>query len=134
MKISQLVDQYVADLPIGCVLTEEQITRHLRDAVRQYCGYSRLASAQSVDGVHSELYTPDDTPAPLDVDLTLSELGIIRPLWLLYIEKENAIALEASVTQGANPFGRSATETQQSITDYELSLPRLTFVYEVRSI
>ena len=137
MKISQLVDQYVAELPIGCVLTEEQIARHLRDAVRQYCGYARLTSAQSLDTVHSDLYTtatPDTAPSAVDVDLTHSELAIIRPLWLLYIEKENAMALEASRSQGADPYGRNTAEVTQSILDYELSLPRLTFVYEVRSI
>lgn len=132
MKISQLVEQYVAELPIGCVLTEEQITRHLRDAVRQYCGYALLTSAQSLDTVHSNLYTPD--AAPVDVELTHSELAIIRPLWLLYIEQENATALEASRSQGADPYGRNTSEVKQSILDYERSLPQLTFVYEVRSI
>jgi hypothetical protein len=135
MKISQLVDQYTTELPIGCVLTEEQITRHLRDAVRQYCGYARLTSAQSVDDVHSVL---DDasgsTPVAVDVDITHSELAIIRPLWLLYIEHENAMALEASRSQGADPYGRSTPEVKQSILDYERSLPQLTFSYEVRSI
>lgn len=135
MKISQLVDQYFADLPIGCVLTEEQVTRHLRDAVRQYCGYARLTSAQSVDDVHSVLDdTSGATPVAVDVDLTHSELAIIRPLWLLYIEKENSTALEASRSQGAELFGRAVSEVVQSILDYELRLPQLTFSYEVRSI
>lgn len=132
MKISQLVDQYFADLPIGCVLTEEQVTRSLRDATRQYCGYARLTSAQSLDTVHSELYTPD--AVAVDVELTHSELAIIRPLWLLYIEHENAMALEASRSQGAELYGRSTPEVKQSILDYERSLPQLTFSYEVRSI
>lgn len=132
MKVSQLVEQYLADLPIGCVLTEEQIARHLRDAVRQYCGYARLTSAQSLDTVHSDIYSSDG--AVVDVDLTHSELAIIRPLWLLYNEYENATALEASRSQGADPFGRNTSESKQSILDYELSLPRLTFSFEVRSI
>lgn len=134
MKISQLVDQYFAELPIGCVLTEEQVARHLRDAVRQYCGYARLTSAQSLDTVHSDLYTPDAEPVAADVDLTHSELAIIRPLWLLYIEHENAMALEASRSQGADPYGRQTSEVKQSILEYEMRLPQLTFVYEVRSI
>lgn len=135
MKISQLVDQYLAELPIGCVLTEEQIARHLHDAVRQYCGYARLTSAQSVDDVHSVLDdTSGTTPVVVDVDITHSELAIIRPLWLLYIEHENAMALEASRSQGADPYGRSTPEVKQSILDYELRLPQLTFSYEVRSI
>lgn len=138
MKVSQLVEQYLAELPIGCVLTEEQIARHLRDAVRQYCGYARLTSAQSADTIHSDIYAADAAPGAVpevvDVDLTHSELAIIRPLWLLYIEHENAMALEASRSQGADPYGRSTPEVKQSILDYELRLPQLTFVYEVRSI
>lgn len=134
MKVSQLVEQYIAELPIGCVLTEEQIGRNLRDAIRQYCGYARLTSAQSLDTVHSDLYTADTLPVPIDVELTHSELAIIRPLWLLYIEKENSTALEASRSQGAELYGRTVSEVVQSILDYELRLPQLTFVYEVRSI
>lgn len=134
MRISQLVEQYLAELPIGCVLTEEQITRHLRDATRQYCGYAQLTSAQSSDSVHSDLYSDDAAPIAVDVVLTHSELAIIRPLWLLYIELENAVALEASRSQGADPYGRASTEVKQSILDYELRLPQLTFSFEVRSI
>ena len=132
MKISQFVARYLAELPIGCVLTEEQITRSLRDAVRQYCGYARLTSAQSLDTVHSDIDTPD--AAAVDVELTSSEFAIIRPLWVLYIEHENAMALEASRSQGAELFGRGTSEVKQSILDYERSLPQLAFVYEVRSI
>ena len=47
---------------------------------------------------------------------------------------ENAMALEASRSQGADPYGRSTPEVKQSILDYERSLPQLTFVFEVRSI
>mgnify|MGYP003409789645 CR=1 FL=1 len=134
MEISQLVDQYVAELPIGCVLTEEQITRHLRDAVRQYCGYARLTSAQSTDGVHSDIDATATAEGAQNLDLTPSELAIIRPLWLLYIEHENAMALEASRSQGAELYGRSTPEVKQPILEYERSLPQLTFTYEVRSI
>lgn len=123
MKLSQLVEQYLADLPIGCVLTEEQIARSLRNATRQYCGYAVLASAQSSDGLGSS-----------DADLSDSELAVIQPLWMLYMEKENAMALEASKSQGAELFGRSVSEVVPSILEYELALPRLAFSFAVRSI
>lgn len=127
MKLSQLVEQYIADLPIGCVLTEEQIARSLRNATRQYCGYAILASAESLDAVGA-------APGGVDVDLSDSELAIIQPLWTLYLEKENALALEASKSQGAELFGRSVSEVVPSILEYELSLPRLAFSFAVRSI
>lgn len=132
MKISQLVEQYVADLPIGCALTEEQIARHLRNATRQYCGYATLASAQYLGGPIENL--PADAAQFADIEVSDSELAVIQPLWLLYIENENAMALEASRSQGADPWGRATSEVRQSILDYERELPRLAFSYEVRSI
>lgn len=123
MKLSQLVEQYLADLPIGCVLTEEQIARSLRNATRQFCGYAVLASAQSAGG-----------PGGGDVDLSDSELAVIQPLWMLYMEKENAMALEASKSQGAELFGRSVSEVVPSILEYELALPRLAFSFAIRSV
>jgi len=122
MKIRQLTAQHMAELPIGCVLTSEQVERSLRDAARQYCGYADLDSGEEVDA--SALV--GDNPAQ-DVDLNTSELSVIRPLWLLYLEKENSMALEASRTQGAELFGRAVAEVQMSIQDYELRLPQLCF-------
>jgi len=134
MKISQLVIQYSDVLPIGCVLTDEQITRSLRDAVRQYCGYARLVGATSTDGIHSDIDETETADGLQDLDLTPSELAIVRPLWLLYIEKENALALEASRSQGADPFGRSAAEAQGGIDEYHQRLPALCFNYQPVSI
>lgn len=134
MKISQLVEQFIAVLPIGCALDEEQITRSLRAAVRKYCGYAQLASAQSTDGVHTDI---DATPTALgaqDFDLNPSELAIIEPLWVMYMEKENSTVYEVSRSQGADPWGRAVAEVAVAIADYETRLPSLTFSFEVRSI
>lgn len=122
MKIRQLTAQHMAELPIGCVLTAEQVERSLRDAARQYCGYANLSSGEEVDA--SALVGSNESQ---DVDLNTSELSIIRPLWLLYLEKENSMALEASRTQGAELFGRAVAEVQMSIQDYEMRLPQLCF-------
>jgi hypothetical protein len=125
MKISELAAQHMAVLPLGCVLTEEQVERHLRDATRQYCGHADLKSGESVDD--QALIGAVEAQ---DVTLDHSELAIIRPLWLLYIERENSTALEASRTQGAELFGRAVSEVQMSIQDYELRLPQLAFCEE----
>ena len=134
MKISQLVEQFIAVLPIGCVLDEPEITRNLRGAVRQYCGYARLTNSQSSDGVHTDIDATDTAEGAQDFDITPSELAVIRPLWLLYLEKENGTTLEASRSQGADPWGRPVAEVTMAITEYERLLPSLTFTYEVRSI
>ncbi|WP_085618750.1 MULTISPECIES: hypothetical protein [unclassified Pseudomonas] len=121
MKLSVLAAQHMAVLPIGCVLTDDQVLRSLRDATRFYCGHADLTSGGIVGA--SAL---GDTDAD-DVEVSESELSIIKPLWLLYLERENSTALEASKTQGAEVFGRAVSEVQASIIDYETRLPALAF-------
>jgi len=120
MKLSVLAAQYMAVLPIGCVLTDDQVLRSLRDATRFYCGHADLASGGSVGAL--ALGEAGD-----DVEVSESELSIIKPLWLLYMERENSTALEASRTQGAEVYGRAVSEVQASIIDYEARLPGLAF-------
>jgi len=125
MKLSELVAGYVEVLPIGCVLDEHQIERSLRTATRFYCGCADLAGGVKVSAAAQIGNDPEQ-----DVDLTHGELELIRPLWDLYMEKENSMALEASRTQGAELFGRSVAEVQASIQDYEMRLPQLAFCEE----
>jgi len=125
MKISQLVAQYFAVLPIGCALDEDQVTRNLREAITSYCGYRRLTSVQP---------EPDPAGAPPDSDLTDSELALIKPLWHLKNDRENAAAFEVSRSQGADPFGRSVAECDAAIEVYLRELPSKSFCYEVLSI
>ncbi len=129
MKISQLVAQHMAVLPIGCVLMPDQVERSLRDAVRQYAGYADLKCGTEID--ESANADPDSQQ---DLDLTTSEMSIVGPLWRLYMEKENSMALEASRTQGAELFGRAVAEVQASIESYETRLPQLAFSSDIVSI
>ena len=134
MKISQLVAQFFAVLPIGCVLEEDQVTRNLRGAVRVYCGYRRLTNAQPADGIHTPIDAQADAIDAQDFDLTASELVLIEPLWQLKNDRENATAFEASRGQGADPFGKSVAECDAAIEQYLLALPAKAFSFEVRSI
>jgi len=122
MKISELATQYMAVLPIGCVLTDDQVLRSLRTAVRFYCGFADLVSEETVNAQALGASDPVE-----DVTLSHGELSLIRPLWDLYMEKENSMAVEASKSQGAEPFGRTVPEVQMSIQDYEMRLPQLAF-------
>lgn len=56
-------------------------------------------------------------------NLSVSEWAIIRPLFLLYVERENAIQLEASRGMGVDVFGRSSSEVAGDITQMELTMP-----------
>ncbi len=156
MLLSQIVEQYSANLPTGIVLEDWQIMRNLRRAVRLYCGYATLESAPSeaelytlsflMDGfpeplfpvgdVHSPVDGVDSLPLPAgqDFDLNLSELTIIQPLWRLYNERENADSLEASRSQGLEVYGRSTAEIEMDIRERESQMPYLCFVEPVVSI
>lgn len=129
MKISALVTQYMAVLPIGCLLLEEQIQRSLRDATRHYAGVADFESGQVIDASAQA-----DADSPQDIDLSLSELVLIRPLWLLFMERENSMMLEASRTQGAELYGRAVSEVEGGITEYLTRLPQLAFSSDLVSI
>ena len=72
-------------------------------------------------------------PIPFDqitesTDVTVSDWGVIKPLFMLYCEREQALVLEASRIQGVDVFGRSSSEIQQDITAYEAELPQKAFI------
>lgn len=129
MKLSEIVAAYIENQPAGIVLDEDSITRLLKNAVRFYCGFAAIRSVELDDG---EIHTPIDATNAIsgaqDFDLNPSELAIIRPLFNLYVEAENAMNLEASRGMGVDVFGRQVSEIQQDIRQYEMDLPRIAFV------
>jgi hypothetical protein len=82
---------------------------------------------------------PDPPPAPVELslstDITYSEWALIRPLYMLYIERENARALEATRMQGVDVYGRDVANIEQDIRQYEeTDLPRLAFEQDATTI
>lgn len=188
MRCSELVAQYLAELPLGNVLTEGQVTRHLKNAIRFYCGYATLVSAPSAyeqlqaqqraaEAAHQALPPPvivpvtdflsyalkgvedrcepgpqvakwpapdTDVHSPIDAsngfsgsqdfDLTPSEYALIWPLFRLYIELENATALESSRGMGAEIYGRTTDQIQIEIGQAEERMERLAYGFEVITI
>jgi hypothetical protein len=105
-------------------LIDDDIERQAVAAARQFLGWGEIAA----------LVSPDDDPdAPaleltVETELTNSEWAVIKPLFLLYVERENARALEASRTQGVEMYGRTVSEVEADITRYEEGdLPRFAF-------
>jgi hypothetical protein len=76
---------------------------------------------------------PDPEPVPpgvlsADTVISPSEWSIIRRLYLLYVERENSRALEASRMQGIEVFGRDVASVESDIERYETeTLPRMAF-------
>lgn len=109
----------------GLVIDELDALAQARAAARQYLTWGSIASVPS-----GALDDVDE-----NCDLTRGEWGVIKPLYCLYVERENARALEASRGQGVDVFGRSVSEVEQAIAQYEtVDLPRLAFNYAPESI
>lgn len=116
MLLSEIVTSYFEVLPTGIVLDNKQVGRNLKQAVRFYSGYAPLLNA---------LALPDSTNSIEDEqDLTLSdsEYALIKPLFYLYCELENAMNLESSRALGIDVYGRSVSEIQGDIRERETAM------------
>lgn len=110
------INELAADLcqterPVGVILSDVSVKGLLIAAVRFYAGYANLTESgeerTEVEDINEE------------TTLTLSEWSIIRPLYLLYVERETALQLEATRVMGADPFGRSSSEIAAEIQQVE---------------
>lgn len=137
MQLSALVAAYMAALPAGIVLDQQQVERNLKAAVRKYCGYATLTNHLPDDpdtDVHSPVDATNSIAGGQNFDLTPSELAVIEPLFRLYAEMENATSLEASRALGLDVYGRNSSEIAQDIKEKEMDLPRLCFWEPVETI
>lgn len=80
-------------------------------------------------------YPAPTVPLSIDSDITDGEWGIIRPLFMLYVERENARALEASRGLGVDVYGRTVDQVEADIRQYETQdLPRLAFAQTIETV
>lgn len=123
MQLVDLVQQH--GWRVGLVLDETDALDLALYAVRQYLAWGELASLPNTAA-----------PSVLDgkLEMTLSEWGVIQPLFALYLELNNARALEASRSSGVEPYGRTVSEVQQSIDAMLEALPRKAFSMPMETI
>lgn len=57
-----------------------------------------------------------------------SEWALMRNLFMLYVERETALQLEASRGLGMDVYGRASSEVASDIMQAELELPHQAFV------
>lgn len=111
--------------PVGIVLSDDILLSQAIAATAKYAGYAVLLSrAGTVTLQHIDATT----------ELTDSEWAVIRPLFMLYVERENAIYLEASRGLGLDVYGRTVAEVTMDIVNFELELPKLAFYYPIITV
>ena len=129
MKLSEIVAGFLENMPAGLVVPQETVQRSLKKTVRFYCGFATIRSLELADGeIHTPIDASDSIAGTQDFDLNASEYAIIRPLFELYVEHENATHLEASRGLGVDVYGRSVSEIQQEIMQREMDFPKLSFM------
>mgnify|MGYP003450955612 FL=1 len=127
--LSALAARYATEeRPVGNLLDDAQILAQALAAARMYAGFSRIVSQI----VEPPAIAPSDVVATTEI--SVSEWAVIRPLFLLYVERENAIQLEASRGFGIDPYGRQSSEVASDILQYEEGLPLKAFYQDVTTI
>jgi len=118
--IDALVDYFLTEeRPDSVVLDSATVLAQAVAATRYYAGYANLVVNDDVDPPLPEI---DDT-----TDLSDSEWALIKPLFMLYVELERAIQLEASRVMGVDVFGRSSSEIRQDINQIQMEFPKNAF-------
>lgn len=115
MKIDDIVSQFLAEeRSVAVLLPESQVEALAKSAVSFYCGYADLASC------------PDTTLTDItnETILTIAEWAVIKPLFLLYIERETALQIEATGMQGVSGYGRNSSEVNSEISNLEREFPQ----------
>lgn len=125
-KLADLAQTFATqERPAGNLLAVETVLAQAVAATRFYAGFAALRAHEGV------------TPVP-DIDgdtaITTSEWALIRPLFLLYAERETALQLEASRGMGIDPFGRSASEIAAEITQAEADMPHRAFFQPIITV
>lgn len=111
--------------PAGNLLDGIQITAQAVAATRMYAGYGKLRAFDGVDPVPAI----DGNTA-----VSVSEWAVIRPLFMLYVERENALQLEASRGLGVDVFGRDSSTIAADIAQAEAELPLKAFCRPVLTV
>ncbi|WP_320153044.1 hypothetical protein [uncultured Tolumonas sp.] len=123
-SISALVEAFmVSERGVANILPSESVTAQAVAATRFYAGFASLESPPT-DGAEI---------AGL-VELSVSEWAEIRPLFVLYVERETALQIEATRGMGADVFGRSTSEVGAEISQLEADFPRRVFFQPIITV
>lgn len=134
-SISSWVAALVSQRPDSLMLDLSQLNALAIKAANAYSAYGALAEHLAIPIADPAPVPP--TPYPDITEstlLTVSEWGVVRALFLLYVEYETAILMEASRGMGIEAHGRQSSEVMADISTLEQSLPSLAFQRDVITI
>ncbi|WP_445157654.1 hypothetical protein [Halomonas sp. E14] len=123
-KLADLVTRFVKlERGAANILPPESVTAQAVAAVSFYAGFAALT------------HLAEGADIDENVDITVSEWAEIRPLFILYVERENALQMEATgILSAGGGFGRSSSEVGSEITQLEADLPRRVFFHPVVTV
>lgn len=107
------------------MVSADCVLQQLIVATRFYAGYGLIQNISEV--AEFDEITPD-------TEINTSEWAIIRPLFILYVEREQAIQLEASRGLGVDVFGRSVSEINSEIMQIEADVPHRAFCQPIVTV
>jgi hypothetical protein len=152
MMLTYLVLEFTSvRRPGWLVMSDDELGQYGLEAVRYYAGWGDIKSISHSDVLPGAgvTFTPADPPAELvpslpikdlaliteAIDLSVGEWAVIRPLFVLYVERENALRLEASRASGLEVYGRSVSEITSDIARMEDEiLPQRAFSYVTETV
>lgn len=125
--LGALADRFAAlERPIGNLLDSDCILAQAVAAASFYAGYAVITSRIQAPAA----FAAPPALAPVisgATEISESEWALIRSLFMLYVERETALQLEASRGLGMDVYGRSVAEIAADITQVELELPSRAF-------
>lgn len=117
----------LSERPAGNLLDTPTVLAQAVAAASLYAGFAEIRSRVVV--------SPATPPAITGAtEINESEWAIIRNIFMLYVERETALQLEASRGLGMDVFGRSSSEVAADITQAEMELPHLSFCMQIITV
>jgi len=122
--LARYVELFLLERLDNVILEPGQVEAQAVNAAIFLAGYADLREyldRLALDPLAARTAITGSTP------VSYSEWAIIRPLFLLYIERETAFYIESTRGFGVDVFGRSTSEVAGEIIALEAELPRRAF-------
>ena len=132
--LAALADRFAsAERPAGNLLDDASVLAQAIAALSFYAGYASITSRIPAPAVAPGLPLPIEAISGI-TEISESEWALIRSLFMLYIERETSLQLEASRGLGMDVYGRSTGEVASDIVQAEAELPQRAFFQPIFTV